>query len=134
MERRRRTSRLTALLAFSLAVLLLVPSTAATGAAKAIDASRSQRLELPESLVGPESVAFDGHGGGPYVSVADGRVLRWGGAGAGWATYAYNPSYAENGCGAPSELPPVARESSCGRPLGLRFHRESSRSPGRASC
>ncbi|KAG2607070.1 hypothetical protein PVAP13_4NG187400 [Panicum virgatum] len=126
MGRRRRTSRLLALLAFSPAVLLLVRSTAAAGAAKAaIDASKSQRLELPDSLVGPESVAFDGHGGGPYVSVADDRVLRWGGAGAGWATYAYSPSYAENGCGAPSELPPVARESSCGRPLGLRFHRES---------
>ncbi|XP_039841862.1 protein STRICTOSIDINE SYNTHASE-LIKE 10-like [Panicum virgatum] len=128
MERRRRTSRLTALLAFSLAVLLLVPSTTAAESAKAIDASRSQRLELPDSLVGPdgpESVAIDAHGGGPYVSVADGRVLRWGGAGAGWATYAYSPSYAENGCAAPSELPPVARESSCGRPLGLLFHRGS---------
>ena len=48
MGRRRRTSRLLALLAFSLAVLLLVPSTAAAVAAKAIDASRSQRLELPD--------------------------------------------------------------------------------------
>ncbi|PUZ60045.1 hypothetical protein GQ55_4G091900 [Panicum hallii var. hallii] len=125
---RRRTPRLLTLLAFSLAVLLLLAPSTAAGAvmpAKAIDASKSQRLELPESLVGPESVAFDGHGAGPYVSVADGRVLRWGGGGSGWATYAYSPSYAENGCAAPSELPPVARESACGRPLGLRFHRDS---------
>nr|CAB3470801.1 unnamed protein product [Digitaria exilis] len=87
----------------------------------------SQRLELPESLVGPESVAFDGHGGGPYASVADGRVLRWDVANASWTTYAYSPSYTENVCASPatSELPPVVRESLCGRPLGLRFHLDS---------
>ncbi|OEL18620.1 Protein STRICTOSIDINE SYNTHASE-LIKE 10 [Dichanthelium oligosanthes] len=123
---RRRTSRLLALLAFSLAVLLLVPSTAAAAAvAKAVDASKIQRLELPGSLIGPESVAFDGHGAGPYVSVADGRVLRWGGKGAGWTTYTYSPSYVKNDCAEPSEVPPVAKESSCGRPPGLRFHRGS---------
>uniref|UniRef100_A0A0E0F951 Strictosidine synthase conserved region domain-containing protein n=1 Tax=Oryza meridionalis TaxID=40149 RepID=A0A0E0F951_9ORYZ len=27
--------------------------------------------------VGPESVAFDGDGGGPYTGVSDGRVLKW---------------------------------------------------------
>jgi hypothetical protein len=26
---------------------------------------------------GPESVAFDGRGDGPYTGVSDGRVLRW---------------------------------------------------------
>ncbi|CAL5042057.1 unnamed protein product [Urochloa decumbens] len=112
-----------------LAVLLLVPSpaAAAAAAAKAIDASKMRRLELPDSLVGPESVAFDAHGGGPYVSAADGRVLRWGGGdgAAGWTTYTYSPSYARNGCAVPSKLPPAATESLCGRPLGLRFHTES---------
>ncbi|KAF8687695.1 hypothetical protein HU200_042619 [Digitaria exilis] len=121
-----RTSTLLALLA----VLLPIPSTATAAAvAKAIDLSKmmSQRLELPESLVGPESVAFDGHGGGPYASVADGRVLRWDVANASWTTYAYSPSYTENVCASPatSELPPVVRESLCGRPLGLRFHLDS---------
>ncbi|XP_062229400.1 protein STRICTOSIDINE SYNTHASE-LIKE 10-like [Phragmites australis] len=110
-----------ALLAISLIALLLLPSNAAAAVTKAIDASRRERLELPESLVGPESVAFDGHDAGPYVSVSDGRVLRWGGEGAGWKTFAYSPSYIKNDCAAQSELPPVATESSCGRPLGLRF-------------
>jgi sugar lactone lactonase YvrE len=31
----------------------------------------------------------------------------------------------KNNCGAPSELPSVAKESSCGRALGLRFHNKS---------
>ncbi|KAI4381542.1 hypothetical protein MLD38_007608 [Melastoma candidum] len=36
---------------------------------------------------GPESLAFDPQGGGPYVSVADGRVLKWEGKG-GWVDFA----------------------------------------------
>ncbi|KAL6603061.1 hypothetical protein ACP70R_043422 [Stipagrostis hirtigluma subsp. patula] len=116
-----------ALLAISLAVMLLLPSAAAARGLKAkpIDATNTQRLELPESAFGPESVAFDGHGAGPYVSVSDGTVLKWGGEDAGWKTFAYSPSYVKNSCNTSSELPSVATESFCGRPLGLRFHRES---------
>ncbi|KAL6603752.1 hypothetical protein ACP70R_044113 [Stipagrostis hirtigluma subsp. patula] len=121
-----RTSQI-ALLAISVIVLLFLPcATAARDLrTKPIDGSKAQRLELPESLFGPESVAFDGHGGGPYVGVSDGRVLRWDGTG--WKTFAYSPSYRKNNCAAMSnsELPSVATESSCGRPLGLRFHRAS---------
>ncbi|OEL20835.1 Protein STRICTOSIDINE SYNTHASE-LIKE 10 [Dichanthelium oligosanthes] len=120
----RRTSKLS-LLAILLAVLLLLPCAATAAVAKAIDASKNQRLELPDAVVGPESVAFDGHGAGPYVSVSDGRILRYGGEGTGWKTFSYSPSYTKNDCGAFSELPSVAKESSCGRPLGLRFHRNS---------
>ncbi|KAF8721293.1 hypothetical protein HU200_023222 [Digitaria exilis] len=112
------------LLAIFLAVLLL-PTTVAAAIAKAIDASTIQRLELPDVLVGPESVAFDAHGAGPYVSISDGRVLKYGGEGVGWTTFACSPSYTKNMCDAFSELPPVATESSCGRPLGLRFHKNS---------
>ncbi|KAJ1260138.1 hypothetical protein BS78_10G209400 [Paspalum vaginatum] len=119
-----RTSKLT-LLAILLAILLLLPA-AAAAVAKAIDASNSLRLGLPDSLVGPESVAFDSHGAGPYVSISDGRILKYGGKGADdWTTFTYSPSYTKNNCDAPSELPSVATESSCGRPLGLRFHRDS---------
>nr|CAB3482082.1 unnamed protein product [Digitaria exilis] len=118
----RRTSKLP-LLATFLAVLLLVPSAAV---AKAIDASKTQHMDLPDGLIGPESVAFDVHGGGPYVSISDGRVLKYAaGEGAGWTTFAYSPSYTKNNCDAQSELPAVATESSCGRPLGLRFHNNS---------
>jgi len=41
------------------AVLLLVLPSAAVAKAMAIDASKTQRLDLPDGLVGPESVAFD---------------------------------------------------------------------------
>ncbi|OEL20831.1 Protein STRICTOSIDINE SYNTHASE-LIKE 3 [Dichanthelium oligosanthes] len=99
------------LLAILLAVLLLLPSATAAAVAKTIDASRSQQLQLPDVLIGPESVAFNAHGGGPYVSISGGRVL--------------SPSYAKNDCGAFSELPPVATESSCSWRLGLRFHNKS---------
>ncbi|RLM79430.1 protein STRICTOSIDINE SYNTHASE-LIKE 10-like [Panicum miliaceum] len=59
-----------------------VPQTAAT-----IDGSRSQHLPLRGSLLrGPESVAFDGAGAGPYSGVSDGRVLRWNGQARGWST------------------------------------------------
>ncbi|RLM60852.1 protein STRICTOSIDINE SYNTHASE-LIKE 10-like [Panicum miliaceum] len=119
----RKMWKLPLLVMILLAVLLLLPSAAV---AKAIDASKTQRLELPDGLVGPESVAFDRRGAGPYVSISDGRVLKYGGeGGAGWATFAYSPSYTKNGCDAQSELPAVATESSCGRPLGLRFHNNS---------
>ncbi|KAG2607551.1 hypothetical protein PVAP13_4NG257200 [Panicum virgatum] len=102
-------SKLPLLATILLAVMLLLPSATTATVAKAIDTSNPQRLELPDTLaIGPESVAFDAHGAGPYVSVSDGRIL--------------NPSYTKNNCDAFSDLPPVATESSCGRPLGLRFH------------
>ncbi|CAL4996502.1 unnamed protein product [Urochloa decumbens] len=120
----RRTPKLPLLAAILLAVLVLLPSAAV---AKAIDASNTQHMDLPDGLVGPESVAFNNHGAGPYVSVSDGRVLKYNGEGNGWTKFAYSPSYSKNDCSTPSttELPRSARESSCGRPLGLRFHNNS---------
>ncbi|CAO2183999.1 unnamed protein product [Urochloa humidicola] len=110
------------LLTTLLAVILLVPSTAAaTTTARVIDRSKAQRLELPDTLVGPESVAFDVQGGGPYVGVSDGRVLKYDGK-SGWTTFTYSPSYIKNKCDEVFDLASVARESWCGRPLGLRFH------------
>lgn len=35
------------------------------------------KIQMPPGVTGPESAAFDAAGGGPYVSVADGRVLKW---------------------------------------------------------
>lgn len=37
---------------------------------------------------GPESLAFDLNGRGPYISVADGRILRWEGENLGWLDFA----------------------------------------------
>ncbi|KAK3149876.1 hypothetical protein QOZ80_3AG0224160 [Eleusine coracana subsp. coracana] len=127
----RSTSKLATLLAISFLALLFVPSASAArvgpSITKPIDATQRQHLELPESVIGPESVAFDPNGAGPYVSVSDGRILRYGGKSEGWKTFAYSPSYVKNKCNvsSPSELPSAAKEGSCGRPLGLRFHRES---------
>ncbi|TVU08284.1 hypothetical protein EJB05_41683, partial [Eragrostis curvula] len=132
----RSTSKLPLLATISLLLLLLfVPSTAAARVGpvatnkQAIDASGAQRLELPDNVFSPESVAFDEHGVGPYVSASDGRVLRWDGEADGWKTFAYSPGYANHKllCGSPSDsdLPSEATESLCGRPLGLRFHNAS---------
>ncbi|XP_052159502.1 protein STRICTOSIDINE SYNTHASE-LIKE 10-like [Oryza glaberrima] len=114
--------------AFALIVFLVLLSPSPTAAAtattrmfKTIDARRSQHLDLGGSLVGPESVAFDGKGRGPYSGVSDGRIMRWNGEAAGWSTYTYSPSYTKNKCAA-STLPTVQTDSKCGRSLGLRFH------------
>jgi hypothetical protein len=39
--------------------------------------SRARRWQLDAGLMGPESLAMDPHGNGPYVGVADGRIMRW---------------------------------------------------------
>jgi hypothetical protein len=69
-----------AVLALSIIVMLLVPSTAAAQVwptvMGAINAIQTEHIELPELVIGPESVAFDGHGGGPYVSISDGHILK----------------------------------------------------------
>ena len=39
-------------------------------------------------VTGPESIAFDCKGEGPYVSVSDGRVLKWEGPNLGWKEFA----------------------------------------------
>ncbi|XP_037464851.1 protein STRICTOSIDINE SYNTHASE-LIKE 10-like [Triticum dicoccoides] len=114
----------------SLAVLLLIfcfsPSTAAAAGVPSIDATRTRHLPLPRGLLrGPESVAFDAKGQGPYSGVSDGRVLKWNGDKLGWSTYTYNPDYSSEACTASLLRPETATEGHCGRPLGLRFHLKS---------
>ncbi|KAK2970489.1 hypothetical protein RJ640_023672 [Escallonia rubra] len=67
--------------------------------------------------VGPESLAFDPDGEGPYTGVADGRILKWQGVGRGWVDFAITSSQRKE-C-----VRPFAPEMEhvCGRPLGLRF-------------
>ncbi|KAF9677254.1 hypothetical protein SADUNF_Sadunf08G0088800 [Salix dunnii] len=48
------------------------------------------QLPLP-GVVGPESIAFDCNGEGPYVSVSDGRILKWKGAKLGWIEFSVSP-------------------------------------------
>ncbi|PIN18317.1 putative alkaloid synthase/Surface mucin Hemomucin [Handroanthus impetiginosus] len=75
----------------------------------------AERIHLTRA-VGPESLAFDPSGGGPYTGVADGRILKWDGGD--WVEFAVTSSQRE-GCSAPFN---PAMEHICGRPLGLRFH------------
>lgn len=46
------------------------------------------RLQLPSPVTGPESLAFDRNGGGPYVSSSDGRIFKYVGPNEGFKEYA----------------------------------------------
>uniref|UniRef100_A0A0D9VZ23 Strictosidine synthase conserved region domain-containing protein n=1 Tax=Leersia perrieri TaxID=77586 RepID=A0A0D9VZ23_9ORYZ len=92
----------------------------------------NDRLRFAEILhrgeiQGPESVAFDPRGRGPYTGVADGRVLFWDGER--WAHFAHaSPFWTAERCAAAVRASPAdyhADEHVCGRPLGLRFDRRN---------
>ncbi|CAN4103157.1 unnamed protein product [Withania somnifera] len=76
--------------------------------------SKSKIMQL-KGAIGPESVAFDPNGQGPYIGVADGRILKW--KGSYWADFAVTSPHRKN-CTQPF-APKL--EHVCGRPLGLRF-------------
>lgn len=44
---------------------------------------------IPLPVDGPESLDWDPQGGGPYVGVTDGRILKWRGEDLGWVEFAY---------------------------------------------
>lgn len=47
------------------------------------------RLFLPSLLTGPQSLAFDSIGGGPYTGVSDGRILKYEETYSGFVEFAY---------------------------------------------
>ncbi|XP_042486056.1 protein STRICTOSIDINE SYNTHASE-LIKE 10-like [Macadamia integrifolia] len=67
---------------------------------------------------GAESIVFDRNGEGPYIGVADGRILKWQGEDKGWMEFAVT-SANRNEC-VKAFAPKM--EHVCGRPLGLQFH------------
>ncbi|XBJ01429.1 hypothetical protein VPH35_021082 [Triticum aestivum] len=74
-------------LGVALAVLPLLFMPGASAVVPSIDATRTRHLPLPPGLLrGPESVAFDAKGNGPYSGISDGRVLKWNGDRLGWTT------------------------------------------------
>ncbi|XP_024929769.3 protein STRICTOSIDINE SYNTHASE-LIKE 10-like [Ziziphus jujuba] len=80
---------------------------------------KSFKLSLPPNTTGPESLAFDRSGSGPYTGISDGRVLKYNpksGTFAEFATVSSNRSRAL--CDGKSN---PALEPMCGRPLGLGF-------------
>ncbi|GAB4824584.1 cohesin loading factor Ssl3 [Ancistrocladus abbreviatus] len=85
-----------------------------------------QRSEIKwmNQVLGPESIAFDAQGLGPYTGVADGRVLFWNGLS--WTTFAYtSPNRSEICDPKPTMREHAKNEHICGRPLGLRFHKKT---------
>ncbi|XP_062165724.1 protein STRICTOSIDINE SYNTHASE-LIKE 10 [Alnus glutinosa] len=120
------TLTVAATLAFISFVLgLLYPGSLNPFAPRAIPGSHDQ-LHAAEIIqltgaVGPESLAFDPNGEGPYTGVADGRILKWQGDVRGWTDFAFTTS-ARKECFRPfaPEL-----EHLCGRPLGLRFEKKT---------
>lgn len=47
-----------------------------------------EKLELPSGVSGPESIAFDCNGEGPYTGTSDGRILKWQGSAHEWKEFA----------------------------------------------
>ncbi|KAG7975290.1 hypothetical protein I3843_06G091100 [Carya illinoinensis] len=77
------------------------------------------QVHLPSGVVGPESIAFDCQGRGPYVGVSDGRVFKWQGAQFGWTEFAISSAKRNRQVCDGSTNPNT--EPICGRPLGLKF-------------
>ncbi|KAL9232657.1 hypothetical protein vseg_007739 [Gypsophila vaccaria] len=86
-----------------------------------IDKLSSATCITVPAAFGPESLAFDPSGVGPFVGVADGRVLKWSASNSSWVDFAFTSCRREE-CTRPfaPEL-----EHVCGRPLGLRFEKKS---------
>ncbi|KDP31453.1 hypothetical protein JCGZ_11829 [Jatropha curcas] len=65
------------------------------------------QLDLP-GVIGPESLAFDCNGNGPYVGVSDGRILKW-----------HQSNQDKKECDGSTD---PNKEPECGRALGLKFN------------
>lgn len=107
---------LSVLLAFTATSILEPPKIAGS-----IDQLSTAEIIPLVGATGPESLAFDPNGGGPYTGVADGRILKWEGHGKGWVDFATSTSQREE-CFRPF-APQL--EHICGRPLGLRFNQKN---------
>ncbi|XP_060188370.1 protein STRICTOSIDINE SYNTHASE-LIKE 10-like [Lycium barbarum] len=79
---------------------------------------KSEVMQL-KGAVGPESIAFDRNGEGPYTGVGDGRILKW--QGSYWDDFAVTSSQRKN-CTRPFA---PETEHVCGRPLGLQFDKKT---------
>ncbi|XP_050224956.1 protein STRICTOSIDINE SYNTHASE-LIKE 10-like [Mercurialis annua] len=81
------------------------------------------QLNLLGGAIGPESIAFDCNGNGPYSGVSDGRILRWKPEAQSWVEFAFtSPHRNRRLCDGSMEK---EKESACGRPLGLKFDKKS---------
>jgi sugar lactone lactonase YvrE len=77
-------------------------------------------------IFGPESIAFDVHGKGPYTGLSDGRIVRYDGPELGWTTFATTSTKRSAICDYNhTPEPQLDHEHICGRPLGLRFEKRT---------
>ncbi|XP_031401130.1 protein STRICTOSIDINE SYNTHASE-LIKE 3-like [Punica granatum] len=90
----------------------------------ALNLLQRSEIKFLNQIQGPESIAFDPLGRGPYTGVADGRILFWDGHS--WTDFAYTSNNRSELCG-PKTSPfgYLKHEHICGRPLGLRFDKKS---------
>ncbi|GAU19000.1 hypothetical protein TSUD_193380 [Trifolium subterraneum] len=80
-----------------------------------------KRFELPEPVTGPESLAFDRNGEGPYVSSSDGRIYKYVDSTEGFVEYAsMSPFRNTTLCDGFADF--SVGQAICGRPLGLGFN------------
>ncbi|CAM8886427.1 unnamed protein product [Rhodiola kirilowii] len=85
---------------------------------------QKSEIRFLNQIQGPESIAFDPLGRGPYSGLADGRVVFWNGES--WSDFAYtSPNRSELCNWKPSPLSYLKNEHICGRPLGLRFDKKN---------
>lgn len=85
---------------------------------------QNSEIKFLNQVQGPESIAFDPLGRGPYTGVADGRVVFWNGQS--WTDFAHtSPNRSELCNTKPSALSYLKNEHICGRPLGLRFDKKT---------
>lgn len=82
------------------------------------------KLQLPPPVIGPEALAFDRNGGGPYVTSSDGRIFKYVGPSEGFKEYAYtSPNRNMTICDGFSDFSNI--QATCGRPLGLGFNHQT---------
>ncbi|XP_020570962.1 protein STRICTOSIDINE SYNTHASE-LIKE 3-like [Phalaenopsis equestris] len=103
----------------------LPPATAVPAdAVDSDDRLTAAEVRFMNQVQGPESIAFDPTGGGPYTGVADGRVLFWDGER--WRDFAFTSPNRSTICDPkPSASSYLENEHICGRPLGLRFDKKT---------
>ncbi|KAL2239267.1 protein STRICTOSIDINE SYNTHASE-LIKE 3 [Sesamum indicum] len=85
---------------------------------------QKSEIKFLNQVQGPESMAFDPAGRGPYTGVADGRIIFWNGEK--WTDFAYTSANRSGLCDPqPSPMSYLKNEHICGRPLGLRFDKRT---------
>ncbi|XP_062183285.1 protein STRICTOSIDINE SYNTHASE-LIKE 10-like isoform X1 [Phragmites australis] len=115
-------------------VVLAAAVAAAAAAVLSLDSQRDvavlevsgdslELIPVDGGAAGPESVAFDASGDGPYTGVSDGRVLRWLPSERRWVEHSFSSAPELLGSCRGSQDP--GREHACGRPLGLKFNDET---------